>query len=380
MYIYFVATIILFIFAILYKNSSVEDINKNLFGACIGWALIFGLRGYGVGNDTPGYAGFFEGRSLGYGTINNPDESLEWGFLVISRIIGYFTKNGTIIFLLHGFLFWFLIYFIYKDKRNSLLCLIWMISFGGMITTTMVAFRQSLSICLFLLGFMFFSKVDNFSFRNLKNSLTNIYLIWGVFFSVLSVTVHRSSVVIFVLIFIFHFLPISKYTSYVILTVALLLSIFYDDTLSDMFDGVLYVFGAAEDDKINIIASRYVEHVTSGHESSLIRRLSLYIPAMVTIYYNSDEERKYIHYKCIIIGVVAYMLFSASSIIGRMIAVYIILGYSHIIPKIADEKKNLYYFYLMCTIYYLWRFYEGNIQIMNNPNDTLLPYSFFWEY
>ena len=62
MCIYFVVeVIILFIVFISYRKTT--KINNGYFAiACLLWVIVFGFRGYNVGNDTSEYAAFFDGR------------------------------------------------------------------------------------------------------------------------------------------------------------------------------------------------------------------------------------------------------------------------------------------------------------------------------
>ena len=62
--------------------------NRNLLISCLLWALVAGLRAYSIGNDTLGYTAFFEGtniKGVGYGTVQFPGDTIEWGFVTLSR-------------------------------------------------------------------------------------------------------------------------------------------------------------------------------------------------------------------------------------------------------------------------------------------------------
>ena len=92
-YIYFFIEIIIFFLFLYSKGRGLKVTNKCLAISCILWTLIFGLRGYMVGNDSPNYAAYFENRNtpgVGYGTINYPGESIEWGFVAITRLRRFF--------------------------------------------------------------------------------------------------------------------------------------------------------------------------------------------------------------------------------------------------------------------------------------------------
>ena len=102
MCIYFVVEVImLFLVLISYRKST--KVNNTLFAfSCFLWVIVFGLRGYNVGNDTSGYAAFFDGSNtsgLGYGTVDSPGETIEIGFVIFSQIIHFFSSSPTFFFL-----------------------------------------------------------------------------------------------------------------------------------------------------------------------------------------------------------------------------------------------------------------------------------------
>ena len=162
MYVYIFAELMMFVFVIISRKTSDKQRKLFLFITCMMWALIFGLRGHEVGNDTPGYTGFFERTNArggdGYGTYDAPGESIEWGYVMVNRVLALFSDSATFLFLFHGFFLFSMLYVIYKDNRNSVMSLLWMMTFGDTISMLMVALRQSFSICFALLSIVLIDK------------------------------------------------------------------------------------------------------------------------------------------------------------------------------------------------------------------------------
>jgi hypothetical protein len=61
----------MFIIALLSRKMSQKNVAQWFAFVCILWALIFGLRGYHVGNDTIGYANFFQNKNIPYVNYGN---------------------------------------------------------------------------------------------------------------------------------------------------------------------------------------------------------------------------------------------------------------------------------------------------------------------
>ena len=113
MCVYFVVIMLMVLFVILTYNSTMNKQNKYLALFLSIWCLLFGLRHKSVGNDSTGYAAFFEGHgdTWIYGTINSPGDNIEWGFVEISRLLNLISSSYTFYFLVISILFIIPIYF-----------------------------------------------------------------------------------------------------------------------------------------------------------------------------------------------------------------------------------------------------------------------------
>ena len=64
--------------------------------------------------------------------------------------------------------------------------------------------------------------------------------------------------------------------------------------------------------------------------------------------------------------------------VTRLNLLFLILGFTVVVPEKVEKNDKLRMFYILATLYYLWRAYAG---FENWPfwQDSSLPYYFFWE-
>lgn len=378
MYVYIFAELLLIVMALISQRATNKQRNAFLFIGCFIWALIFGLRGYNVGNDTPAYAGFFSCKNVwsGYGTYKDPEQSIEWGYVALNRILSLFSDSATFLFLVHGFLLFFIIYHLYKNKANSVMSLLWLMCFSSMLTVMMVALRQSFSVCFVLLSILMFSQLQKG--QKLRSSLSNKYFWLGLIFFVFSISIHRSSILFFPLLIIISFVKFNKISVYIALSSALVIALLFSEVLSEVFDMGIMMIGEVDDEKISLLADRYKDYMDNP-AASLANILSTSIPIFLTTYLSKNEEVNSLSFKCLIVGIVVYLLFSSSPIISRYVLVFIILGYSVVIPRTVNKRPLAFLFYFAVTAYYLWRAIVRFGDDLDSLNNTYILYKFFWE-
>ncbi len=380
MYIYIVAELLMFALMLISMKASTKQRNAFLLICCVLWAFIFGLRGYNVGNDTPYYAGFFEKTNPpygGYGTYEAPGETIEWGYVVINRFLVFFSDSATFLFLVHGFLLFLIIYNLYKGKVSSLMSLIWLFSFGAMLTVMMVAMRQSFSVCFVLLSYLMIEKLQN---KNLpkRKIIKNKYFCLALCFFIFSITIHRSSIIFFPLLLLVGIIKLNKKITVFILAATFLIATLFSEVLSSMFDMGMLLIGGVEDDKVALLAGRYQDDMENAGASvvSLISRLA---PIFITTFLSSKDDINTFPFKSLILGLVIFSLFSSSPVITRIVLVFLILGYSAAIPPCLNKNKIAYLFYLLVTIFYLWRSFGHLLQDFSNKSNTYIFYQFVWQ-
>lgn len=380
MYVYIIVDLIMFAFMLMCRKARLRRCNLYLGICCVLWALIFGLRAYSVGNDTRGYAGFYEGTNAaywGYGTYRAADETLEMGFIYIVRILRTISTSATFFFLIHGFFLFSLIYFYYRNRRTSLMSLLWLMTFGSMIVTLMVAQRQSWSLCFVMLSVILLYAIPIHLNEKYKSIFFNYRFGLSVLCFTIAIFIHRSSVIIFPVLLCVYLLHNSKMISYTTLILTLVFAIFYGETVSKILEMFLLQIGGIGYEKVSLLSERYINGVYL-ESASVVRFLSLVIPACVSIYYSKDEKVNSFSFKCYIIGLVLYMLFSTSAVISRIVAVFVVLGFRDAIPNL---RKNSYLnvFYIMVSTYYLWRCIAGYFTDAHTLQNTYVLYKFIWE-
>ena len=369
----------MFVFVVYSRYASDKQCNIFLAISCAIWAILFGLRGYDVGNDTPYYAGFFELTNTddGYGTYESPGESIEWGFIAINRSLAIFSESATFLFVVHSIFLFSMIYVIYKDNRNSVMSLLWMMMFGSTMSMLMVALRQSFSICFVLLSIFLLEKA--FQQCTIKKEIVNEKQFWiGVICFVFAMTIHRTSVFLVPLLVLLYFVRVNKVALYTLLTIAFGASLIVTDYISDLFDISMFLIGGVEDNNINLLSERYGDEM-SNSGSSIISKSALIIPAYLAIYFSDSQKVNSLFFKCLIFGIIVFLLFSSSTVISRIILLFIVLGYSVIIPYSVDEDERLYLVYLLITVYYLWRAFAHFAADLESLDNTYIMYNFIWQ-
>lgn len=151
-------------FLILFSyKKSIGKQNKCLLAICVLWSLVWGLRGYGVGNDTPEYAKYFNGTGIpfwGYGTVDCPGDTIEPGFIIIGKFLSLFSDSPTFFFLSVAILQFSAIYYLYKDRCASLWGLLFFFIVGLGYEAAIIATRQSLSLSLVLWSVYLLERVE----------------------------------------------------------------------------------------------------------------------------------------------------------------------------------------------------------------------------
>ena len=171
-------------------------------------------------------------------------------------------------------------------------------------------------------------------------------------------------------------MPMSKRIGYSVVTGSFLVSIFFQSQIGVFFDNVLFFIGGFNNDIVSLLGDRYAD--TFGEtSSSFIRNLSWTIPCLLTLSFTDKEKIKSFYVKCYIFSVSAFLMFNASYMITRLNLVFLILGFTASLPDAISKNIKLRIFYILVTLYYLWRAYIG---FEKWPiTDSSLPYYFIWE-
>lgn len=368
-------------FVIISRNASDKQCKFFLAASCAMWALIFGLRGHEVGNDTPGYAGFFEltnpGYGEGYGTYEAPGESIEWGYVVLNRFLAFFSDSATFLFLVHGVFLFSLLFVVYKDNRNSVMSLLWMMTFGDTMAMMMVALRQSFSICFVLASIVLIGNAYQQCIG--KKEILHERQFWvGVICFIFAMTVHRTSIIFLPLLVVLCFVRVNRKIVFLLLTLAFGISSLFSDYISQFFDISMFLIDDVGDEKINILAERYGEEMENSG-ASIISKTALILPVYLATYFTDNEKINTLYFKCLVFSIILFLLFSSSTVITRIILLFVVLGYCVIIPPIVNENWRIYVLYLLYTAYFMWRAFVHFAADLDSLNNTYILYNFVWE-
>lgn len=378
MCIYFVVIILMLLFVVLTYNSTINKQNKYLAIILSIWCLLFGLRHKSVGNDSTGYAAFFEGHgdTWIYGTINSPGDNIEWGFVEISRLLNLISSSYTFYFLVISILFIIPIYFYYKDKKYGIWSLLFFIVMSKTFFGLPVMARQTMSIGLVLIALLFFihAKID-FTYKNI---IHNKKVIFGVALFLFSIFVHRTSLILFPLLLGVFFLRINKMACYVVVVFTFLVSMFGRDLISSYFDLLLGLVGNVSDDNVSLMQARY-EDAFASRDFSLVRASTWTLALILSIWSSNKEDISKYNYKCLIVAFVLYMLLGTSSMGLRISVVFQIIGFSVIVPSSITNKKIIRSLFALLTLAFVINSYSNFESWKKEKLDSGLPYYFFWE-
>lgn len=371
----------MFFLIIISRNASDKQCNLFLSISCLVWAMIFGLRGHDVGNDTPGYAGFFELTNSsygdGYGTYEAPGNSIEWGFVAFCRFLALFSDSATFLFVVHATFLFIVIYLLYKDNRNSVMSLLWLMIFGSTLSMLMVALRQSISTAFVLLSYILFDNVMQ-RCETKREIFHERQFIYAMICFVFAMTIHRTSIIFFPIMAMLYFIRVKKRFVYVALSITFIISVIFTNLLSEIFDTFMLLIGGVENEHVNLLADRYGDDA-EREGASIISKVAFIAPIYLMTYFADDEKLGSLNYKCLIFGTILFLLFSSSTVITRIILVFMVLGYSIIIPSEINDNKRMYFLYLIFTVYYLWRAFVHLAVDLGTMDNTYILYRFVWE-
>ena len=383
MSIYSIIDIIGFSFAlycILFNRNNRRLQNRFIYLFLTFWAILVSFRGYGVGNDTSGYAYFFSGeiydslKFVNYGTIENPNEDLESGFVWICKGLSYISNSPTFLFTIIAILFFSAIYRLYINKIFGIIGLLWLFTSTFSMMNIIYVSRQCLSLAILLWGIIIIEKINIKWVSNSDNVKKSIFI--GMTFIILSLFVHRTSIFLTFIYLILKYVNISKKLAYISVISTFLLALFFYSSILFYFDLFFSTIDGISVQNLDVL-SRYA-NTMEGEYISFLNLASFTLPCLVTIYFSSKEEINSLSFKCYVLAICFVNMFSSSVYMLRFIVFFFILGYPLAVPKVATNNKLLFSFYLSITIYYLFKMLNiyANWPIKISSD---LPYMFFWE-
>ena len=368
--IYFILEILMLILGFLsYKISSKQA--RCLFAlVCILWTIVFGLRAYTVGNDTPGYAEFFMGKDSFYGNIK--DSNLEFGFLLITKLIKVFTNSPTAYFSILASWLFLLIYKIYTRcclQRDCFWCLLIVFTISNSFVTLMVATRQSMAFCVLLTGLYIALNKKLEKKMKLKVGLSLI---------VLSVFVHKSIIFLLFLLFVAYYVHLSKKQMYVMIGASFVISIFFLQDIGNLFNHIFIFSGTLGINDINENIMATYASSFGDFKQNFITLVAWAAPICLTIYLSDYEYVNSFMFRVMVISVCVFLLFNTTFLIERINTLLVLLGFTQYFPH--NKKCNLKKFRPIYLLFILLILFKAGLRYEHWPKmDSSLPYYFYFE-
>ena len=368
----------MFLIVISTFNQNIKVQNKYLGYVLSVWCLLFGLRHESVGNDSSGYATFFEGNGSNYmyGTINNPVESIEWGFVEISRYLHYLSNNYTFFFFVVSLIFTIPMYFYYKDKKCCIWSLLLFIVMSKSFFGLPVMMRQTMSIGLVLTSILLLKNAR--IVFDYKYIIQNKKIIFGVALFVLSIFVHRTSLILFPLLLGLYFIRINKKICYIVVFMTFAITMLNRELISNYFDLMLSFVGGFSDSNINLLQARYEDDFTA-RDFGLVRASAWTLTLLLSVWSTKMEDINKYNFKCLVFAFVLYMLLGTSSMGLRISVIFQIIGFSVIVPQTIHVNKRSKILFAILTLAFIVNSYSNFEKWSIETMDSGLPYYFFWE-
>lgn len=349
------------------------------------WTILVSLRGYGVGNDTSGYAYFFSGKvypSLlfnSYGTLALPDTEIEGAFVWIARVLSFISTSPTFLFSVIAIPFFSAIYYLYKDKIFGGIGLLWLFTSTYSMMNIMYVERQCLSLGILFWGIIFLEKEmekSEVKIVGYKHFLKQRNAILALCMLILAAFVHKTSAIAVVLYFAIRWMKVRKIYAAIAVLLCVSISLTSVSVIQQYFDMFFALLGGISWNSLDVMA-RYQDSMETNN-ISFLNLASFALPCLVTIFFSSKDEIQRRDFKMYITAICMMLLFSSSPFMARFIVVFLILGYSAAIPAFALKNKILLTFYISISVFYLWKM----VNLYANwpvKISTDLPYVFFWE-
>ena len=378
MNIYFFLMLFTFFLILFSYKKSIGKQNKCLLAICVLWSLVWGLRGYGVGNDTPEYAKYFNGTGIpfwGYGTVDCPGDTIEPGFIIIGKFLSLFSDSPTFFFLSVAILQFSAIYYLYKDRCASLWGLLFFFIVGLGYEAAIIATRQSLSLSLVLWAVCLLEKAD-ISKLNFSLLRKNRKVLLAVFLFVLALYTHRTSVLIFPVLVLLYFWRPTKKHAYIIISSVFLITLLIPNSVKIVFDAALSQISLISDDNINLLGSRYEGSFES--DITIIKIILWAIPVFTCLHYTKREKINTFAFKCYMVSVILNMLLTGTTMIERLSITFTLLGFRVFVPVEVVKNKKVALIFIVSSLLFLARTYQGFV-FWDSRVDSMVPYYFFWE-
>lgn len=374
-YIFFIPEVLMFLLSV-YIYRLPPKTSKRLFAwICLLWALIFGFRSYGTGNDTPDYWDFFINKSSQYGNVNGYSE-LEIGFLYFAKFVKFFSDSPTLFFIVISSCLFIAIYRLYtkhSTSSNYFIGLLAAFLLVDLFVPLMVAIRQATSFCILIPGILLLTSDD--SNIVVKKNKNKIFV--GLCLLSMSILVHKSSIIIVPFLLLIYFVPINRMVLAALLCVCVIMAFIFMEQIGYIFNTFFIMFGDANFSSVNPNVMNIYANDFGDNKQKTMTFVAWALPAFLNLYLADEKQIKSFYYRCYIISVCVFLLFSSSFLVHRIVTPLILLGFTQYLPSSVKPKSRWYKVYLFFVLALLIKAF---LRYGNWPaTDTSLPYHFFWQ-
>lgn len=381
MCIYFEVEIIMFLFVLISFGVKQKQRNIMFVIVCGLWTIVYGLRGMNVGNDTINYAYFFQNKNGFYGTLEKPSDGIEPGFLLLMRVVLSIVNNPTVIYTLQSGFMFYVIYKLYSrvNPKYAIWALLFFFAVNwSYITLFSVAFRQAISVSLLLYGlYLFEIQKEKYANTNLK-WYQKKQLIASFAVLLFAATVHKATLVFIPVILLTFYFKFSRTIASVALLTTFVLSVFFSQLISQLYDFAMLQFGSSNSEMISML-----EHYSGSAEdgnSTLIGSLARTIIYLTIIYTTDKDKVGSVYFNNLVLAGCLFNILSFSLQAGRVLFVFTLFSGCMYIPLAVGKNKLIKAAFIVFTLLYMYRSYSAfNNWEKVNIGDTTLPYKFVWE-
>jgi len=368
--------------------------NICLFITLLTWGVIFGLRAFDVGNDSPMYYNFYSGYYVkGLGTYEIDSESTEIGFTMVANTLHKISGDVTFFFSVVAISAFIYLYPLYRNKITGLWGLLCFFLMSASFASYIIAMRQSMSIIFILMALFIFSKMDvkNISsnavcyngntanrFQIIIANCYNKYIIIGTLLCIFAISIHRTTVILLPVLLVCYLFRFGKNIAYLTIVFVFIFTVFFSNSIGVFFDYALSLVGAYSDDNVNMLSDRYAADFGKS-SMTLLKVLSWCVPMAVTVRYTSEEKIHSFQFSCLMVGFILYILFGSATMCIRMSMLFQIIGFAMFIPESVNDNARLKSIYIMFTLLFFYSAYQTYARWIPNPYDSTLPFYFFWE-
>ena len=339
--------------------------------------FVLAFRNYNVGGDTPRYVDFFLGRGGFYGDIDGNYVSIEWGFVILARILRFISNHWE----------WFifstsvitLLPFLYYVKKYSSVVSIAFLNFlvcWDLLWLVQTPLRQDMAISLFFVAGCLFIHAQRKN-QFFLYALSVLFFIW-------SLLTHTSMYLVLPMsIFLFFFKLKRKY-AYLLIIGTFFLSYFirsFASGIFDMFNQITRAYDLFSHMNQYYDSTEQLYEMNDDFTISAIAPINIF--SLLLLKLGAPKESALFNYKCLVIATCLFNLGITFPLISRIVLLFSLIGTTYVplnFYKNAYKDYNLVFFALLIILIILElnRHLNALANFKSELEWDILPYSFWF--